>query len=342
MGRKGVGRMEKVKMINVKDLLGVEDEPSPEEKLDKQVETIKLDQLVPFKNHPFKLYEGKRLDDMIESIKKYGVLVPLVIRPIENSNGKYEILSGHNRKNAAQIAGIKELSKEKFVIMKGLTDEEAMLVVTETNLIQRSFADLSHSERATVLAAHYNAIKSQGRRTDLINEIERLSNADNLEESSAYYQLDKMSKSNEKLGEKYDLSPASISRYLRIDMLIDELKTRIDSGEIPFMAGVDLSFLKEEEQKIVESIIDNFGYKMDLKKSDVLKSLSKGRNFNYDKANEVLSGKYFNKPKKAKSFKFTSKFKKNISKYFKEDQPQNEIEKTIEEALELYFENQNH
>ena len=81
---------------------------------------------------------------------------------------------------------------------------------------------------------------------------------------------------------------------------------------------------------------------MDLKKSDVLKSLSKGRNFNYDKANEVLSGKYFNKPKKAKSFKFTSKFKKNISKYFKEDQPQNEIEKTIEEALELYFENQNH
>ena len=147
-------------------------------------------------------------------------------------------------------------------------------------------------------------------------------------------QIDPKEFTRDKIGDQYDLSPRMVSRYLRIDTLIAELKERLDNNEIPFTAAVDLSFLKQEEQEIVEAILDDYGFKVDLKKSDILKSYSQGRNFNYNKAYEVLSGKYFNKPKKVKNFKLKSKL---VSKYFKENQTQKEIEEIIENALELYF-----
>ncbi len=112
----------------------------------------------------------------------------------------------------------------------------------------------------------------------------------------------------------------------------------MNNNEIPFTAAVDLSFLKQEEQEIVEDILDDYGFKVDLKKSDILKSYSQGSNFKYDKAYEVLSGKYFNKPKKVKNFKLKPKL---INKYFKENQTQKEIEEIIEYALELYFSQNN-
>lgn len=108
----------------------------------------------------------------------------------------------------------------------------------------------------------------------------------------------------------------------------------MDYGEIPFTSGVDLSFLKEEEQEVVDSILNEYGFKINIKKSQVLKNLSQGRNFNYDKAKEVLSGKYFDKPKKLKSFKLKPKL---VKTYFKEDQTQKEVEEIIEKALKLYF-----
>src|SRR5690606_25753860 len=128
-----------------------------------------------------------------------------------------------------------------------LTDEEAMLIVTETNLIQRSFTDLSHSERARVLTEHYNAIKQQGKKVDLLNELEKLSNADDLQENLASAQFETKFRSDSKVGEKYDLSRAMVARYIRIDTLIEPLKNKLDSEEIPFIAAVDLSFLKEDE-----------------------------------------------------------------------------------------------
>lgn len=309
---------------------------------------VELSQLVPFKNHPFKLYDGERLNDMVESIKEHGVITPLIVRPLEDN--KYEILSGHNRANAGKIAG---LEKVPVVIKEGLTDEEAMLIVTETNLIQRSFSELSHSEKARILTERHNAIKEQGRRIDLgknlslekqrkinlINEIENLSNTDGLHQNSDFGQFGQNENTREKVANKYDLSPRNVARYLRIDTLIAELKYRLDIGEIPFMAGVDLSFLKEDEQEMVESILDDFGFKVDLRKSDVLKTLSKGRNFNYNKAHEILSGKYFDKPKASnKKPKFSSKFTKNIiEKYVTEERSLREVEKIAEELLEKHF-----
>lgn len=325
--------MTKPKLINLYDIFGQDEDEDHNQKAG--VTEIELSKLKPFKNHPFKLYEGDRLNDMVESIKEHGVITPLIVRPLDD---KYEILSGHNRANAAKLAG---LEKVTVVIKEGLTDEEAMLIVTETNVIQRSFSELSHSEKARVLAERHKAIKQQGIRTDLIKEIEILSKADDLQENSTSYQFDKKLNSNKTLGEKYNLSSATISRYLRIDTLIDELKERLDNGEIPFMAAFDLSFLSHDEQEIVENILESYDVKVDIKKSITLKTLAQGRKFNYNIAYEVLSGKYFEKPKKNKRIKFTSQFTKRIvEKYVTEERSIDDLEKLIEELLDDYFSKQ--
>lgn len=116
---------------------------------DTERDTLEIDSLVPYSNHPFKVYEGERLADMVRSIKEMGVLLPIIVRPLEDDT--YEILSGHNRVNAAKLA---ELSEVPVIIKTGLNDDDAKLIVTETNLIQRSFSDLSHSERAIALKSH--------------------------------------------------------------------------------------------------------------------------------------------------------------------------------------------
>lgn len=137
-----------------------------------EIKEIKLDKLVYFASHPFKLYEGQRFTDMVESVRSNGVIVPIVVRSYVKEEGKYEILSGHNRVAAARAAGLKDVP---VIIRNNLTDEDALLIVTETNLIQRSFADMKHSERAVVLSVHYEAMKKKsGCRSDLLAEIEEL------------------------------------------------------------------------------------------------------------------------------------------------------------------------
>jgi len=110
---------------------------------------LNIDFLIPYSNHPFRLYEGERLDDMVRSVKKFGIMVPVIVRHIKFSDRKFEILSGHNRVNAAKLAGLKEVP---VIVQNDLSEKEAELIVTETNLHQRSFSDLSHSERAVCLA----------------------------------------------------------------------------------------------------------------------------------------------------------------------------------------------
>jgi ParB family chromosome partitioning protein len=134
----------------------------------KEIIELELSKLVHFKDHPFKLYKGQRFDDMVDSIKANGIYIPIIVRLINDKTGNYEILSGHNRVEASKAVG---LDKIPAIIKENLSDEEAKLIVTETNLIQRSFSDLSHSERAAALSTHHEATKKQGKRTDLINEI---------------------------------------------------------------------------------------------------------------------------------------------------------------------------
>jgi len=180
---------------------------------------------------------------MVRSIKKLGIIVPIVVRPKED---KYEVLSGHNRLNAAKAVG---LNKVPATIKENLEDEEAMLIVTETNLMQRSFSDMLHSERATALFEHHKALTVQGKRTDLLKEIETMLKADEVKDESTSRLLGEKLTSADETGKSYNLSGRTVSRYLRICHLIKELKDRLDVEEISFYASVELSYLTEEEQQ---------------------------------------------------------------------------------------------
>ena len=116
------------------------------------VENIDINKLHTFKGHPFRLYEGERLDDMVESIKEHGIITPLIVRKMDK---EYEILAGHNRKNAASIAGLTEVP---CIVKEEISDELALIYVIETNLMQRSFTDMLPSEKASVLKMKYEVI----------------------------------------------------------------------------------------------------------------------------------------------------------------------------------------
>ena len=133
---------------------------------------IPVEKIVPFHNHPFRLYEGKRLDDMVESIKEHGILISVIVQKIPDG---YEMLSDHNRWNAAKIAGIKEIPA---IIKENLTEREAYVYVIETNMLQRSFDDLLPSEKAAVLAERSEKVICQGRRNDILEEIAMLNGMD--------------------------------------------------------------------------------------------------------------------------------------------------------------------
>lgn len=295
---------------------------------DEGVTTLKLEQLVPFPNHPFKLYEGKRLDEMVESIKNYGVIVPIVVR---KKGVKFEILSGHNRVNAAKLAGLTDVPS---VIKEGLTEEEATLIVTETNLMQRSFTDLVHSERATVIATRHCAMKSQGVRTDLLNEIEKLSKAPNLNSEETSCPVGTKLDTKKEIGTDYNLSSRSVARYLRIDKLSDALKGLVDEGKVVMRAGVDLSYLSDDNQEMVEAIISENTFKVDMKKAAILRDYDKEDKLNWDTAKQIISGDMLKSTGKVKAFKIQPTI---ISKYFKPSENKKDIEKTIEKALEYYF-----
>lgn len=316
-------------------IFGEDHSDVPSEKTDGTT-SLRLNDLIPFRNHPFKLYEGDRFNDMVESIKQYGVIVPIVVRKVDD---KYEILSGHNRVNAAKEAGLTEVPT---VIKEGLTEEEATLIVTETNIMQRSFSELAHSERATVISTRHSAMKNQGVRTDLLNEIEKLSKAPNLASEETFYPMDKKLRTHETIGNEYNLSQASVARYLRIDKLSDAIKDLVDEGKIAMRAGVDLSYLSQENQEMVEAIISENTFKVDMKKAALLRKHEKEGNLNWNTAQKIISGDVLRSTGKVKPFKLQPTI---ISKYFNPSEDKKAIEKTIEKALEFYLsqmKNQSH
>lgn len=294
---------------------------------------IEISKLLPFEKHPFKLYEGERLENMVRSIKDIGIILPIIVRP---KGLLYEILSGHNRVNAAKKAG---LTKVPAIIKENLEDEEAMLIVTETNLMQRSFADMLHSERATALSEHHKALAAQGKRTDILKEIDTMLKADDIRERATSRQCGEKSTSADETGKNYNLSGRTVSRYLRICYLIKGLKDRMDVDEIPFLSCVGLSFLRQDEQQIVENILSNNRYKIDIKKTEVLRDYSEKSKLNDETAYSIISGVINNKPKSNKPLSVKLK-PKLISKYFSPEVKQPEIENIIEKALKLYFETQ--
>lgn len=281
---------------------------------------VELDKLVAFDKHPFKLYEGQRFTDMVESVRSNGVILPVIVRSYIKE-GKYEILSGHNRVAAARAAGLKEVP---VIIRNNLTDEEALLIVTETNLIQRSFVDLKHSERAVVLSIHYEAMKKKsGYRSDLLAEIEELTCAP----------VGHGKKTRDKLGAQYSLGKTTVARYLRVNKLIPALKERLDNDEIGMRAAEALSYLRIEEQNIVENLLAK-STRINIKQADTLKAESGKGELNLANISEILSLDYF--PTKVKPVKLSGQL---LAQYFPQEKKPEEVEKIIAVALAQYFYN---
>ncbi len=212
----------------------------PVQVVENGIQMIPVESIKPFHNHPFRMYEGERLEDMVDSIKEHGVLNPVIVHRTEEG---YEMLSGHNRWNAAKIAGFAEVPA---IVKEGLTEEEAYVYVIETNLMQRSFTDMLPSEKAAVLAERYEKVLSQGKRNDILKELEVLEGI----ESTCGNSCHKLKK-RDGLGEEYGLSGRTVANLLRVNKLIPELREWLDFGKLNFMAAVQLSYAPEEIQKTV-------------------------------------------------------------------------------------------
>ena len=285
-----------------------------------------------FRGHPFRLYEGDRLNDLVESISENGVLVPAIVRKIEpDENGfEYEMLAGHNRQNAAVIAH-RELP---CIVKENLSDHDAWIYVIETNVLQRSFSEMLPSEKAAVLALRYSKMICQGRRNDIIEELKRLGNPDEIRENKTCGIDCHKSKSRDVVGAEYNLKGRAVANYLRINELSVALKIRIDDGEFTIAAAVQLSYLAQEEQQMVEAVLSESEYKVNEGKAVLLREYT-GK-LTPERAEQILSGEFNRKPKKSTAAAF--KVKPAIyKKYFTASITQKEFDSIVDEALALYF-----
>ena len=299
-----------------------------------KIESIPAAELHHYENHVFQLYEDERKSDMIESIKENGILTPLIVR--EKGDG-YEILAGHNRFECGKAAGITEFP----CIIKNVDDEEAELIVTVTNLHQRSLSDMSHSQKAKAIKTYYNAVKSQGKRNDLLNEmkilIETAEKTDEINENSTSRQVGEKLNGAQKAVDEYGLSARTISRYLRISELNEDFLELLDDGKLSTGAAVDLSYLSPDEQNLVYRYITDNDFKIDMKKAKELRSLSKSKKLNEFSLPSVWTKKQKEKKKQGATVKLK---REELSEFFTEADTDKDIMEVIKTALRFYFENE--
>lgn len=296
-------------------------------------------QLIPpqkirrFRKHPFRLYEGERLEDMIASITDNGILTPVIIRKIEpDEDGyEYEMLAGHNRQNVAILINLAVIP---CIVKENLSDQEAWVYVIETNVLQRSFKEMLPSEKAAVLALRYSKMICQGRRNDIIEELKRLESPDEIKENEAGGNDCHRPKSRDILGEEYELKGRSVAYYIRVNELTPALKVRLDNGEFPLVAAVELSYLNEAGKNMVEAVLGENDYKLDPKKAVLLRSY--GGRLTPELVGQIISGEKNRKPKNMAPPPL--KVKHTIySKYFAPGTKQSEFERIVDQALALYF-----
>ena len=206
-------------------------EESRQEEQREQVRQIPIGELFPFKNHPFKVLDDDSMSDTVESVKQYGVLSPLIARP--RPKGGYEIISGHRRQRAAELAGLETLP----VIVRQMDDDAAIILMVDSNL-QREH--ILPSERAFAYKMKLDAIKNQGTRSDLTST-----------------QVVSKLRSNEKLGAENNQSRETVRRFIRLTNLIPELLDMVDNKTVSFNPAVELSYLSPEQQQEVIRAMDD-------------------------------------------------------------------------------------
>lgn len=285
------------------------------------IQMLPIDSIRPFRNHPFRLYEGERLDDMVESIREHGILNPVIVW--QDTNG-YEMLAGHNRQNAGRLAGLTEVLA---IVKTDLTETDAYVYVIETNVIQRGFAELLPSEKAAVLAERYEKVSSQGRRNDILQEIEKLNGTE--ETGTCGHDVHRL-KSRDAVGEEYGMTGRNIARYIRVNQLEQPLKKQLDEGKLSLTAAVDLSYLSPKEQKTVADLAEAGNIKLDANTARHIR----------DRAGDVAEKRVLEKVgnKKPDTGK-TIKLSKDVyERYFADRKPM-DVAGIVEEALEAWFKN---
>ena len=282
------------------------------------IQMIQIKNIQLFHDHPFHLYEGERLEDMIASVKEHGILNPVIVQKID---GCYEMLSGHNRMNAAKLAGLKEVPA---IVKTDLSEEEAYVYVIETNLMQRSFSDLLISEKAAVLKARYEKESCQGRRNDIIEEIARLEGKA-VEVTRGHG--DHRMKTRDTIGKEYELSGSSVGRLLKLNDLIKPFKDMVDRGALYTKVALQLAFLPEEEQNMVYSVIKEKKTKVSIDMVMKLRSHSGA-------LTDAMVRRYLStEPVKKKCYKVPARI---VEKYFVGMDP-NKVDSIVEQALEAWF-----
>ncbi|MGN0135429.1 ParB/RepB/Spo0J family partition protein [Anaerotignum sp.] len=250
-----------IKMTSYDDLFNMGSQPV-EESVDKIV-YLPLSELHTPRNHPFKVIDDAGMQEMAESVKQSGVLSPGIVRPMEN--GGYELLAGNRRKRASELAGLDQMP----IIIKNLTDDEAIILMVDSNL-QRE--ELLPSEKAFAYKLKLDAMKRQGVRTDLTSS-----------------PLGTKLRSDEELSQQVGESRNQIQRYIRLTELTPDLLELVDEKKIAFRPAVELSYLTKEEQQILYDVIDTDEVFPSIKQAQDLRHYSKEGRFNEDVVTVILN-----------------------------------------------------
>lgn len=289
-----------------------------EQAVQKGIQMLAVKDIKPFHNHPFHLYEGERLEDMVESVREHGVLNPVIVQKIREG---YEMLSGHNRLNAAKLAGMKEIPA---IVKTDLSEEEAYVYVIETNLMQRSFSDLRISEKAAVLKERYDKVASRGKRNDILEEIARL---EGKEIPVTCSHGDHRSKTRDQIGKEYELSGNSVGRLLKINDLIRPFKDMVDRGVLYTKVALQLAFLPQAEQTMIYDVMKEKHTKLTMERVMKIRSHSGA-------LSEAMIRRYLStEPVKKKFYKVPARI---VEKYFAGMDP-NKVDSIVEQALEAWF-----
>ena len=280
-------------------------EESRQEEQREQVQQIPIGELFPFKNHPFKVLDDDSMSDTVESVKQYGVLSPLIARP--RPKGGYEIISGHRRQHAAELAGLETLP----VIVRQMDDDAAIILMVDSNL-QREH--ILPSERAFAYKMKLDAMKNQGTRSDLTST-----------------QVVSKLRSNEKLGAENNQSRETVRRFIRLTNLIPELLDMVDNKTVSFNPAVELSYLSPEQQQEVIRAMDDTQNFPSVSQAKRIKKLAQDGTFTTETIVAIMG-----EEKKSELDTVTIK-NDTLRKYFPRSYTPKQMEDTIIKLLEGWY-----
>ena len=284
------------------DLFSTEENRQEEQR--EQVQQIPIDELHPFTNHPFKVLDDEAMTRTVESIAQYGVLAPLIARP--RPEGGYEIISGHRRQHAAQLAGLDTLP----VIVRNMDDDAAVLLMVDSNL-QRE--NILPSERAFAYKMKLEALKNQGARSDLTSS-----------------QLGMKLQALDIVGQETGDSRNQVHRFIRLTNLVPELLDMVDEKKIAFNPAVELSYLDEAQQRDFLEAMDGTQNAPSVSQAQQLKKMAQCGEFIYEKAFDILG-------QEKKSEQDTVTIKNDIlRKYFPRSYTPRQMEEKIIQLLDAW------